>query len=241
MTPCGYDGRRRKDLGGNIMGACQPQLAAGPAASARPDPGFDGRTSARVTHLVLAAQRGDRGALSELYARYEGRVRSHVLRIVRDEHDAEDITQQVFAKLLTRFEQFRPGDVPFGAWLLRVAHNAAIDHLRRCRTVPREPVQDPAHRADDAGVRCGSSLREALATLPPDQRDVLVLRHLVGLSPAETATRLGRSVRAVHGLCYRGRAAARVALQELGAAPATIGPARDRHSGDARLTETAAA
>lgn len=179
----------------------------------------------RVHALVTAAKAGDHDALSELYALYAGRVRVHVLRILRDEHEAEDITQQVFAKLLTQLDRFEPGAVPFGAWIMRVAHNAAIDHLRRSRAVPCEDVQDPRDRADDAGVQCRSSLREALATLPADQRDVLVLRHLVGLSPTEIAVRLGRTVRSVHGLHYRGRAAACVALHDLGAAPATATPA----------------
>jgi|1186.fasta_scaffold46470_2 RNA polymerase sigma-70 factor (ECF subfamily) len=205
-----------------VIGAGRPQDAAGPVAHVRPQRRTGERESDRVAHLVIAAKAGDREALSELYARYAGRVRAHVLRIVGDEHAAEDITQQVFAKLLTRFDRFEPGPVPFAAWLLRVAQNAAIDHLRSARSLAYDPADKDANRNDDAAASCRSSLREALASLPAEQRDVLVLRHFVGLSPAEIAAHLGRSVRAVHGLSYRGRAAACRALNELGAAPATI-------------------
>ena len=73
-----------------------------------------------------------------------------------------------------------------------------------------------------------SSLRAALALLPQGQRDVLLLTHLVGLSPHEIAAVLGCTVRAVHGLHYRGRGAARVTLTELGAAPAVSAHAAPR-------------
>jgi RNA polymerase sigma-70 factor (ECF subfamily) len=66
------------------------------------------------------------------------------------------------------------------------------------------------------------SLRSALATLPEDQREIIVLRHLGGLAPAEIAARLGRSESAVNGLHHRGRRALRAELIRLGAAPVTV-------------------
>jgi RNA polymerase sigma-70 factor (ECF subfamily) len=173
---------------------------------------------------VCAAKGGDREAMRELYVRHAAGVHAYVSRIVCDRHDAEDVTQQVFAKLLTELDRYRPGEAPFLAWVLRVAHNVAIDHLRRVRTVPCEEVRELHARVDETGDEARSSLRTALASLPADQRDVLLLTHLVGLSPEEIATHLGRSVRSIHGLHYRGRAAARVALHDLGSAPATVTP-----------------
>jgi RNA polymerase sigma-70 factor (ECF subfamily) len=73
---------------------------------------------------------------------------------------------------------------------------------------------------DDAGIDRRMSLTEALATLPDEQREVLVLRHLVGLSPTEIADRMGRSEPSIHGLHHRGRGALRVALEERHVAPA---------------------
>jgi RNA polymerase sigma-70 factor (ECF subfamily) len=182
----------------------------------------DGDGEAVVRRLVAEAQHGDRDAMRELYLRYAPGVRAYVGRIVGDRDDADDVTQQIFAKLLTQLPQYQPGRAPFRAWVLRVARNVAIDHLRRRRSFPCEEVHGPAERVDEAGHECRASLREALSTLPSAQRDVVLLRHLVGLTPDEVAARLGRTVKSVHGLDLRGRAAARTALHELQAAPATV-------------------
>jgi RNA polymerase sigma-70 factor, ECF subfamily len=173
---------------------------------------------------VSAATAGDREAMRELYVDHAAAVQARVLRIVEDRHDAEDVTQQVFAKLLTELPRYRPGEAPFRAWVLRVAHNVAVDHVRSRRALPCEEIREPDKREDEVAEQARTSLRAALASLPPAQRDVLLLTHLVGLSPAEIATHLGRSVRSVHGLHYRGRAAARDALNDLGCAPATVPP-----------------
>jgi RNA polymerase sigma-70 factor (ECF subfamily) len=187
----------------------------------------------RVRRIVAAARAGDRDAMRQIYLRYAARVRAHVLRIVGDERDAEDVTQQVFAKLLTELDRYRPGEAPFAAWVLRVARNLAIDHLRRSRLVPCEEVRGADDVADEAARECADSLREALAGLTADQRNVLILRHLVGLSPTEIAEQLGRTVRAVHCLHHRGRSAARTALHDLGAGPATVTPLRPRWRSEA--------
>jgi RNA polymerase sigma-70 factor, ECF subfamily len=195
----------------------------------------------RVRRLVVAAKAGDRDAMRELYLRYASGIHSHVLGILGDQHDAEDVTQQVFAKLLTELDRYRPGEAPFMAWVLRVAHNAAIDHLRRARPVPCEEVREHDARDDQAAQQVRSSLWAALESLPPAQRDVVLLRYLVGLSPAEIATHLGRSIRAVHGLNYRGRAAACVALNGLGSAPATVTPLVPRRWSDPSRLEALSA
>ncbi|MDX6725499.1 MAG: hypothetical protein QOK49_304 [Baekduia sp.] len=157
--------------------------------------------------------------MQQLYRLHVVAVHAHVLRIVGDAHDADDVTQQVFAKLLTGLDRYRPGEAPFVAWVLRVAHNAAIDHLRRVRLVSCSAVEEAEALDDQRADEARASLHAALASLPPAQRDVLFLMHVVGLSPREIADRLGRSVRSVHGLHYRGRAAARTALNDLGSAP----------------------
>jgi RNA polymerase sigma-70 factor (ECF subfamily) len=176
-----------------------------------------------VQRLVRAAQQGDRDAMQALYVRYAAGVQLYVSRIV-PQQDAEDVTQQVFAKLLTELGRYRPAAAPFSAWVLRVARNLAIDHLRRNRIAACDEAPRIDVLADEAGRECAASLRLALRDLTPGQRDVLLLRHLVGLSPGEIAEHLGRSVRSVHCLHHRGCSAARVALDGLGAAPATRRP-----------------
>jgi RNA polymerase sigma-70 factor, ECF subfamily len=167
--------------------------------------------SPRAERLVLAAvaraKDGDADALRFLYLRYADNVYGYVCSIVRDDFEAEDVTQQIFAKLLTALGRYEPRVVPFSAWILRVAHNAAIDHVRTRRPVLLEEVHPPGAETDDgAGSRERfADLRLALDALPTEQRDVIVLRFLVGLSPREIAERMGRSEDAVHGLQHRGR------------------------------------
>jgi RNA polymerase sigma-70 factor (ECF subfamily) len=180
-----------------------------------------------VSHAVRRAQQGDRQALGFLYARYSDNVYGYVRSIVHDEHEAEDVTQHVFAKLVLVIDKYEEREVPFFAWILRVSRNVAVDHLRRQRAIPVEEV-----RAIDAG--CGgpeeaervSDLREALAMLPRDQREVLVLRHFAGLSPMEIAEHTGRSEGSVHGLHHRGRRALTAELISRGAGPVTAGASR---------------
>jgi RNA polymerase sigma-70 factor (ECF subfamily) len=181
------------------------------------------RVSQRVSQAVRRAQRGDREALGFLYARYADNVYGYVRSIVHDSHEAEDVTQQVFAKLIHVIGKYEERDVPFFAWILRVARNLAVDHLRRKRPVPVEEVRTTdAGSGDPAAGRRMTDLREALFELPKDQREVIVLRHFAGLSPTEIATRTGRSEGSVHGLHHRGRKALRAELTRRGAAPATV-------------------
>jgi RNA polymerase sigma-70 factor, ECF subfamily len=175
-----------------------------------------------VAQAVARAKAGDDEALRFLYVRYADNVYGYVRSIVRDDYEAEDVTQHVFAKLLTVLHKYEPRDVPFSAWILRVARNVAVDHVRQRRALPCEEVRSPdAHDEQDVGTERSLSIREALATLPDEQREVIYLRHVVGLSPGEIADRLGRTEPSIHGLHHRGRSAMRAALRERELAPAT--------------------
>jgi RNA polymerase sigma-70 factor, ECF subfamily len=182
-----------------------------------------------VSRAVKRAQEGDREALGFLYARYADNVCGYVCSIVHDQHEAEDITQQVFAKLIRVIGKYEERDVPFFAWILRVSRNVAVDHIRRQRAIPVEEVRaiDESAGEPTNGERM-NDLREALAKLPRDQREVLVLRHIAGLSPTEIAERTGRSEGSVHGLHHRGRRALTAELTSRGAAPATSGSRRSK-------------
>jgi RNA polymerase sigma-70 factor (ECF subfamily) len=175
-----------------------------------------------VAQAVVLAQAGDREALAFLYTRYAEDIYGYVRSIVHDHHEAEDITQHVFAKLIAVIGSYRERGVPFFAWMLRVARNVAIDHIRRQRLVPVEDIRisDDATADPRSGMHI-NDIKEALATLPHAQREVLVLRHFAGLSPTEIAERTGRSEGSIHGLHHRGRRALSAELISRDAAPAT--------------------
>jgi RNA polymerase sigma-70 factor (ECF subfamily) len=175
-----------------------------------------------VATAVARGREGDREAIRFLYVRYSDNIYGYVRSIVHDEHEAEDVTQQVFAKLMTVLVKYDERGVPFFAWLLRLAHNAAIDHLRRRVASPVEEVRSSDERADARAAEGVDAVGTALATLPEDQRKVVVLRHLVGLSPGEIAEQLGRSENAIHGLHHRGRRAMQRELRRLECAPVTV-------------------
>jgi RNA polymerase sigma-70 factor (ECF subfamily) len=169
---------------------------------------------------VARAQDGDVDALRLLFLLFADNVFGYVLSIVHDEHDAEDLASEVFARLPRALGLYRPGATPFAAWLLRVARNVALDHLRRQRSVPSAYVPPAGEPPALHALEQLAGLRTALATLPDDQRQVLLLRLVAGLSPTEVAARLDRSVDAVHALQHRARRRLRRELTALGVAPA---------------------
>jgi RNA polymerase sigma-70 factor (ECF subfamily) len=177
-----------------------------------------------IARAVARAKSGDDDAIRFLYLRYKDNVYGYVLSILRDAHEAEDVTQTVFIKLMSVIHKYEPREVPFTSWILRVARNVAIDSLRQRRPVPCEEVFEPTRAADDSGRERRWGLEQALETLPDDQRDVVVLRHLVGLSPGEIADRMGRTEASIHGLHHRARLALRRELIRVECAPTTRRP-----------------
>ena len=174
-----------------------------------------------VSRAVTRAKQGDRDAVRFLYLRYADNVYGYVRTIVRDHHDAEDVTQQVFAKLMTAISKYEQRGVPFVAWLLRMAHNVAVDAIRARRTTPAEEIFGPNDAVCEEASERARSLRAALAALPEDQRQVVVLRHVLGLSPVEIAEQLGRTNSSVYGLHHRGRRALCAELERLDSTPLT--------------------
>ena len=150
-----------------------------------------------VSQAVARAKEGDREAVRFLYLRYADNVYGYVRSIVRDDYEAEDVTQHVFAKLMTVIGKYEERDVAFSAWIIRVARNVAVDHMRQRRPIPSEEVRE-AHVHDEGETSQHRSLilRDALKTLPDEQREVLVLRHLVGTEPRRDR-RSARQLRAV--------------------------------------------
>ena len=183
----------------------------------------DERRPGEVVRAVARAKQGDHAAMRFLYTRYSGNVYGYARSIVRNDHDAEDVVQQVFTRMMTAIQNYEQRSVPFSAWLLRITHNMAIDHVRRrTPTVdePERPVAEDRPQFESHQLR--GVLHDALTELPEVQREILVLRHIGGYSPGEIARRLGRTENSVHGLHHRGRRALQQALTQAGATPCTV-------------------
>jgi RNA polymerase sigma-70 factor (ECF subfamily) len=177
-------------------------------------------TLERTRFAVARAKEGDQDALRFLYVSYSDNVFGYIRSLLHDDHEAEDVTQHVFAKLMTAVVKYDDRGIPFFAWLLRLARNVAIDQLRSNRNIPTESVIGPEvsspSRTDSSHL-----IKAALSNLPEDQREVVVLRHLVGLTPGEIADRMGRSESSIHGLHHRGRSALKRELTRLDSTPVT--------------------
>lgn len=145
--------------------------------------------AAEERKLVREAQRGSRDALAELYAVHWPRAHRAAYLVVHDAGAAEDIAQDAFlaaVDALDRFDRRRP----FGPWLHRIVINRAVDWGRReaLRRSAGDPEERPGAAAPSEGI--GGELMPALAQLPPEQRAVVVLRHLLEYTPGEIARML---------------------------------------------------
>jgi RNA polymerase sigma-70 factor (ECF subfamily) len=167
-------------------------------------------SSAFVRQLVASAQRGDRAALEELYRLHFDRIYGYLQLSVGNRHDAEDLTNQTFIKMLESIDRFVWRQAPFSAWLFRIAHNLAMDHFRAGRRwqPEEEPRDEPdavePSAEDEAFETIGlESVLEMIEGLSSDQRDVLTLKFVFDFSNAEVATILGKTEGAVKSLQHR--------------------------------------
>ena len=171
--------------------------------------------------VVARACAGDADAVAVVYRECAGDINRFIRSRIRDHHAAEDLTQQTFANALRALPRYEQRSGAFGAWLRQIANNAVIDHVRQNRKYALEADAGELRAAQGGRAERAGALREALAELDPDQREVTVLRHLVGLGPSEIAERIGRSVASVDGLHHRGRRVLQRELTAREAVPAT--------------------
>jgi RNA polymerase sigma-70 factor (ECF subfamily) len=180
------------------------------ASTARPQTRGGGDSTTAVRRLVERAQAGDRAALEELYLLHFDRVYSYLHMSVGNRHDAEDLTNQTFVKMLESIGRFEWRKVPISAWLFRIAHNLAMDHFRASRRwQPEEEVPEPEdsaeHSAEDEAMQAigRRSMLEMIEDLSPDQQQVLTLKFVFNFGNAEVATILGKSEGAIKSLQHR--------------------------------------
>jgi RNA polymerase sigma-70 factor (ECF subfamily) len=165
---------------------------------------------ADVRELVARAQAGDRDALEELYLLHFDRIYAYLQMTVGNRHDAEDLTNQTFVKMLESIERFRWRKVPFSAWLFRIAHNLAVDHFRAGRRwqpeeEPPEPPDREQRSAEDEAMHAigRRSMLQMIDDLSHEQQQVLTLKFVFSFSNREAATILGKTEGAVKSLQHR--------------------------------------
>jgi RNA polymerase sigma-70 factor (ECF subfamily) len=149
---------------------------------------------------VDRARVGDQQALADLYDWYMPRVYRYAVARLGHATEAEDLTEEVFLKMLGAIADFRWKDVPFSSWLFRIAHNQIASHFRRNAQRGGPTYQIPEDTADwrhDLATAVEERItlqevREATQQPPDAQREVIALRFAVGLSIAETAKALGK-------------------------------------------------
>ncbi|HTP06793.1 MAG TPA: sigma-70 family RNA polymerase sigma factor [Anaerolineae bacterium] len=168
--------------------------------------------------LIVRAVQGDTAAFGDLYERYLALIYRYVFYRVNDVAEAEDLTEQVFLKAWEALGHYQLRDVPFSAWLYRIAHNVVADRYRTHKeTLPLEGqlllcdvASSPEDRLDWRETI--EAVAYALSQLTPIHQQVLTLRFISGLSHAETARVLERSEEAVRVLQHRALATLRELL-----------------------------
>ncbi len=184
--------------------------------------------SASDEELVLLAAEGDEAAFAVLVKRYQRRVSAFVSQMVGDLDVARELTQEAFLRAwraLGRFDR----RYKFSTWLFRIAHNLAIDQLRRRRvlTMPLEgrdadgePVEsrlpdggrDPLQHLENREL--SQRLRQVIDDLRPEYRELILLRHFAGLSYQEIADLQGRPLGTIKNKLFRAHNVLRNELAE---------------------------
>lgn len=179
--------------------------------------------------LIASARKGDVRAFNQLVMLYQSMVYNLAYRILSDPDAAADAAQDAFLSAFKAMPKFRGGS--FKAWLLRIVTNACYDQLRKKQRRPTSslddlPVEadhttylrDPAKLPDEVVERheLNRVIQAGISTLPADQRTVLVLSDIQGLSYKEIAQSMSVSLGTVKSRLSRGRAKLRDYLQEHG-------------------------
>lgn len=170
--------------------------------------------------LIDAARAGDRVAIDELLARYEQPIYRFGLRLCGDEESAREVLQETLLAAFRHLPGFR-GDAALSTWLYQIARSFCIKERRGAR--PTTELDDqladerPAPDLEAEAREMGAALARAIAALPAEQREALLLRDVEGMSAEDAARSAGIEVGALKSRLHR----ARLALRELlvGTAP----------------------
>ena len=159
---------------------------------------------------IAQAKAGNDSALTAIYQSYQPKVQRFLYYRIGDRHIAEDLTTEVFLRVIENLPQYRIQDTPLKAWIFQIARNLAVDHFRRqnVRNNVELDLTIPTNGDGPDSLAARSlvcdELRNAVEQLTESQADVIVLRFISGMSIAETAQTLQKSESAVKSLQSRG-------------------------------------
>lgn len=169
--------------------------------------------------LIQQAKQGDPAAFTEIYKQCQPAIYRYIFYQVGEAATAEDLTSEVFVRLVDKIDRFTYRGRPLLAWLYTIARNLVTDHHRRVKqTQPLELEKQLVADTIDVEEHIEDKLAQrrviaAIARLTEEQRQVILLRFIEGLDNASTASILGKSVNAVKALQHRALAALRRILE----------------------------
>ena len=170
--------------------------------------------------LVRKAQEGETFIVSEIYDHFHLSIFRYLYYRVGDQQTAEDLTSEVFLRMIEKISYYQQQRHSFRAWLFQIARNLSIDFYRRNKARVSVALEEniPGHTDEPLEMidreLTSEQLSKALAKLPDNQRDVIVLRFVVGMPIGEVAETLHKTEDSIKGLQRRALLALREILIE---------------------------
>jgi RNA polymerase sigma-70 factor (ECF subfamily) len=159
--------------------------------------------------LVARLKANDDEAYREVVARYGDPLYGYIYSITGDHHLSEDVISETYLRMVEKIDTYTFYGAPFKSWLYRIAHNLAINALKRARhTVGAEEIERIAPQVDDPAATIvarveAEELRAALAELTEEQQQVVLLRFVAGQSNSEVAQALDKTENAIKQMQFR--------------------------------------
>jgi RNA polymerase sigma-70 factor (ECF subfamily) len=175
-------------------------------------------SSAADRDLVASAAGGLEGGFEELVKRYQRPISAYVYRMVGDYDSALDLTQEIFIKIYGSLSRYRP-EFKFSTWIYKIAHNAAIDHLRRSSGRERSLITGTENDQFDLPLESEGlspeqqtereerrgEIETVVRSLPTAYRELIVLRHSQDLTYEEIVDVTGLPLGTVKNRLFRAR------------------------------------
>ena len=179
--------------------------------------------------LVAIAVEGFDGSFEELVRRYQRPISAYVYRMVGNYESALDLTQEIFIKVYNSLQRYR-SEFKFSTWIYKIAHNSAVDHLRRTATREQSLIVGPEGDQFDLPVESGrlspeqeserkerrGEIESVVRALPANYRELIILRHSQDLSYEEIVEVTGLPLGTVKNRLFRAREMMRQSFLEKG-------------------------